>query len=434
MRVVANSLCPHLSNQDDVFGLLQAARNGVLTTVVGREANPGTLVRSEFERRIDPPSGRVLSMTVQRDSAVQTPASFFTARTGEEFVRLGFTDPKPAGPDYMGLTADLLLDEGFTTGYCFRIVAADPSRPNQIGLGFAAPSHKSGRVDVDGALWMDTVTRSLRDMVYRYSVRSPQDIHASGRTSFIEMANGIVLVDEWSIRMQGMAMDTTAGGKVVPTPRTIEGGGALLRAAWPDGTMWRAPLGTLTGLARLHGSDTAVANLALMLGGTNYWTVTDPKGRFVLDDLLPGPYSLHVVDPALRDLGLTMPTALLFAAMPDSTIDTAIAVPTVEDYVRDLCRKNKTMPGPVTLLGRVFGGNGRPVEDAEVLFSSHDAEPFFKMKTGADGLFYLCFGASRTGDTIDIRVRHRGDPDLHEIRTLGDKATLLRLSLGRPKP
>jgi hypothetical protein len=204
VRVVANVACPQLANQDDVFGLLQAAQDGVLTTVVGREANPGTLVRSEYERRIDPVTGRAISQTVQRDSAIRTAASFFTARTGDEFVRLGFTDPKPGGSDYMGMTADLLLDSGFTTGYCFHIAAGDPKRPNQIGLAFATPSHKTGRVDVEGTLWMDTVTRSLRDMEYRYVARSFQAIRATGRTSFLEMANGVVLVDRWSITMQGM--------------------------------------------------------------------------------------------------------------------------------------------------------------------------------------------------------------------------------------
>ena len=335
VRVVADQRCPRRSDAGAAFALLEQARAGLLTTVVARQSNPGKLVRLGFERHMDGTSDRIVSMKVRIDSSAQATNSFRASRAGADFVQRGFVDDHPDGALFYGPDAEVLLDDGFANGYCFRIMDPNPRRPNQIGLGFAAADKKRNRVDIEGALWIDTVARALRDIEYRYVGlgRGMEMARPGGHTFFREMTNGVVLIDRWDLRLPKFEVDTTYD-PVHNNPQlrswfsAYEGGGELARAAWPDGTAWKASLGTLRLHARIR-NDTSAAGTVVRLVDTDYRAVVDSSGNVTIGDLVPGPYSLAVIEPHLAEFGITPPPALTFAAARDSTVERTFDVKTL---------------------------------------------------------------------------------------------------------
>src|SRR6185369_9004350 len=104
-------------------------------------------------------------------------------------------------------------DDRFLLGYCIRIEDPDRRRPNQVGLGFSAADRKRGRVDIDGALWIDTVAKALRDFDFKFVgvERTRGAPTPSGRIWFREMPNGVVLIDHWFFTLIGEKRDTIYG-------------------------------------------------------------------------------------------------------------------------------------------------------------------------------------------------------------------------------
>jgi hypothetical protein len=408
VRVVANAQCPNNARAEEAYGLLQQARSGLLTEVVARETNPGTLTRLEYERHLGI-RGKIETQDVRMTTAVGT-RSFRAGRTGEEFVRLGF-----AGPDTTyGVDADVLLDDGFAAGYCFRIAGTDKARPNQVGLAFAAPRRKNGRVDLDGVLWIDTVTLALRDLEFSYvspQMRSPRP---TGRTTFLEIPNGVVLIESWYARLS-----------------SIEGGGVLAHASWPDGTVWNAKLGGLRGEVRWRGSDTVAAGAMLRLKGTSYVTTVDSAGAFVFNDLLPGPYLLEATDAELASMALGTGSSYAFEAVGDSMKVATVHLNRVDDYIWDRCGRRRFPTKPLMLLGRVMDQDDLPVPAADVSFGHAGFNPFSEIHSDEEGVFELCLPTEQDQDPIFVRVGKEGYLGVAATYVMGYKPTTVKAVIRR---
>ena len=161
MRVTAAGSCPQRSDAAAAYSLLEQARAGLLATIVAREARPATLKLLIYERFMDGNSDRIEHQKVQIDSSVGRTASFSAATTASDFVEQGFARDSANTRLYFGPDAEVLLDDRFLLGYCIRIQDPQRERPNQVGLGFSAADRRRGRIDIDGALWIDTVARAL---------------------------------------------------------------------------------------------------------------------------------------------------------------------------------------------------------------------------------------------------------------------------------
>src|ERR1051325_5905442 len=168
VRVLAGAHCPRRSDEATTFALLEQVRAGLLSIVVARAANPAALVRLTFERAMDASGDRIANQTVRIDSTESATTSFNAAHTATDFIQRGFMTDSAKQQVFFAPDAEVLLDEGFAAGYCFRIIDPDRRRPNQIGLGFSAGDRRRNRVDIEGTLWVDTVARALRDIERRY--------------------------------------------------------------------------------------------------------------------------------------------------------------------------------------------------------------------------------------------------------------------------
>jgi len=425
------SKCSRRADRPIAFALLQQARAGLLTTVVAREANPAAMVRFTYEKSMAGTSDRVEQMSVFVDSADRTSGSFGAAHKAIDFVRRGFVEDGGDNRTFLGPDAEVLLDDDFAAAYCFHVADPDRSRANQVGLGFAPAERRRERVDIEGVLWIDTVARALRDIQFRYlGLESTiQRYEPGGSISFREMDNGVVLIDRWSLRLIGV------DGR---GSHLHESGGQLADAVWPDGHTWHVTLGT----ARVHvvtAQKQPATGVHLWLEDTPYGATVDSSGTAVFSDLIPGPYSIVVVDSRLQPLNFDVPTGATFVAAADSVVERPLDVLTAEEFVIQRCVHDRRFkPGDSALIfGRVMTRGGVPVDDVEVTVARHTTantwQPIAEYKTGKDGLFSVCTASISPGTTLSATARRGGSISAEVRQTVNGGLTVVRILI-EPRP
>jgi hypothetical protein len=438
VKVAVNSRCSRRKDAAAASALLEQARSGLLATIVARDANQGTIVRLVFDRRIDPFSDQPLRMRVRRDSTEQASMAFKAVHDGAYYVANGFADLKNGQQVFYSPDAEVLLDDGFAAGYCFRLVDPPRSRRGQIGLGFAESERKKDRVGIDGVLWVDTVARALSDIEFKYTGFTNLDrFRPGGSTTFHEMKNGIVLITGWMIRLPKRLPDTTISRgrqRISYNVYAVEDGGKVVSAHWPDGTHWTADLGRARLRAVTPQADAPAAGYYLRLAGTDYWGQTDSNGMVAFDDLEPGPYDVTLVDTALVALGLKPDTIARFVALRDSLVTQTIGVRGTADFVVDRClASHRGAARDGLLLGRVISTHGDPVNKADVsLRFPGTSDDVYKMTTSDDGIFSACFGSGRRGETYTIIARTPDGATDAQTKTFKDTVTFAKLVLDLP--
>lgn len=434
VRVVAAQCNERRNRGRSPIGLIEQVRAGLLASVVTREQNPAAMTRLTYERTFEN-GPREPSQSVFLDSATRQTQSFRAARGAATYVQSGFYVEVDGEGYFDAPDAETLLDDAFAAGYCFRVMPRDRSRPREVGLGFEPAARRPGRVDVDGALWIDTVSRELRGMEFRYIGlnRAIEAMEPGGEIIFRTLPNGMVIVERWQLRLIGARVDTVAStragmARVVPRYFEVHSGGELASADWRDGTQWRAPLGAATGEARWRTGEPA-AGVTLVLTGTPFRATADSAGRFAFRGLLPGTYKVAVLDEPLRSIGLSVPTVHRIGSARDST-EVAFTLPTRADVVADGCRA----AGPFDptsrafVLGRAMRSDGTPIEYATWDVRIQTPEGWMDLatngRTGSDGLMPLCSGLRR-GVEIELIVRSpEGLTDVQR-RRLTDDATII---------
>jgi hypothetical protein len=444
---VSAMACGTRPNQTQALALLEQARAGLLTTVVARAANPASLVLYMFERTMDGTTERINHQRVWTDSTYRRAVSFSAVRSAADFVRLGFMMDVANEQVFLAPDADVLLDDRFTAGYCFRVMPPNRRRANQIGLGFEAASRERGRIDIEGALWIDTAARALRDIEFRYVGLDQriQSLEPGGTISFREMTNGVVLVDRWSLRLIGTSQDTLDRNpmrtRVEVRPYVAESGGELARATWRDGAEWRGSLGVLD-LQVTKRNGTPWPGLVLRFPDSPYRATADSNGRLKIREIVPGPYSAVADDSLLALVDMRMPTDLWFMSQRDS-LALALKVPTTDEYIVDRCVAERRMhPRGLDVphvLVRVMRGDRSPVSGASVAMitgGSNESTTSWAVvrdggRTGADGLIPICSAAFKYGQTIQLTVTHDQLGRTTVRRDLAQRANVILIFLGR---
>jgi len=435
--------CPARSDRLQALSLLQQARAGLLATVTARQTNRAALVRLRYVRHYDARGREIVQQHVAVDSAGELSESFGAVRTGAQFVAEGFTGKLVAGnPVHYGPDAETLLDDDFAAGYCFHISDSESARPTEIGLGFRPSSRKNGRVDVQGTLWIDTVSKSLRDIVFEYigdyrPVGAPQ---TGGHIEFRQMGNGIVIIDRWSLRMFESRPDTTRDARGDAMVREVyniqDAGGEVASATWRDGFSWEASLGSLRGLAVDHRNEIA-RQVVVRLRDTDYLASPNARGVFEIPHLLPGPYVAVVTDSALQRLGIMLPTSLTFTAVRDSVVERSVALPRREEYVMESCLRavnSDTKPNPLGI--RVVDSFGKAVASATIDITRNDGSVNQEVRESLDtddrGLATSCL-IYHEGDELQITVTRGSERPYTESFRYKKANIVIRLQPERPR-
>lgn len=450
VRVLENSRCSVRKDRAAALGLWEQARAGLLATVVARETSPAVLHRLGFHRLMDGNSDRIESMRVRSDSADTAATSFFASHSAQDLVRYGFSTDSTSTGTFFGPDADVLLNDYFAGAYCFELARGPRARANQVGLRFAPAAYRRGRVDIDGTLWIDTVARTLKDIEFVYDgvPAGAKRFHPGGRVSFRTMPNGVVLIDQWSLRLVSAEPDT-----IINTLGNLEAhnwlyadesGGELAHATWPDGTAWNAPLGALRVETRTQDGKPATGTV-IALAATQYFGIADSKGLVVIRDLLPGPYVARIIDAQVAVLGIGLPTPLRFVAARDTTAVAKLTVPTAKSYTLDRCKaagQHGVSSNLFAILGRIVTADGEPVKDAKVSVATRMRAPqadgsllqwLRDWTTGTDGLFQACHNWN-VKDEVLIRVHRYGESDVDVPAVISSDMVVVRIPVSVSVP
>ncbi|HXD22113.1 MAG TPA: hypothetical protein VN613_02055, partial [Gemmatimonadaceae bacterium] len=368
--------------------------------------------------------------------------SFNAVLSAHEFITTGFSRDS-AGDNYLfGPDADVLLDDAFAAGYCFRLAGKDKSRPTQVGLSFTPSSDIPirGRVDIDGTLWVDTAARAIRDIEYKY-VGLPHvfdEYRPGGLISFRQMPHGIVMIDRWFIRNVGARQDTVPdlrGSHVRTWLFGSESGGDLASATWPDGATYHAALGTLS-VHAVTTQGTPARGATIVLPETPYKGVADSSGNILITGLEPGPYTAEMRIRPLSDIGIYIPEALKFVAVRDSIHHATLNVPTAAEWVSNRCIADKLwqVGDSVFVIGRVLGAHGKPVAEVRLEYLVQSSNGLWSLLpdfyvTGTSGVFQTCNSRYFVGDTLRIKATtHEGMAFMTAVPLVGKvNAVILRV-------
>ena len=456
--------CPVRSDRAHALALWEQASAALLATVVAREANPAFMKRLTYHRIVGERRPLVLSQIVRMDSAVAD-RPFVAVRDAAAYIRDGFLTVKGETRVFDAPDADVLLDDTFPRGYCFRIARPDRTRPTHVGLAFEPVRKRNGRIDIDGTLWIDSVARSLSDLTFRYIGLTPAEekLEPGGKLTFRTMSNGLPVIDTWVLQLVSprSARDTSwkggTVGRVLGQPQATndlevhEVGGVLASARWPDSTVWHAALGGVQGRLLLHGQ--AIPGSEITLVGTNYKTRSDGEGRYRITDLLPGRYVFSLPDSALNAVGYELTHGQAFEVRGGSTTIADVILPTDSSLIAAKCRgdQNKTT---MVVAGRVLTSAGEPAQSANLqvykltttggrerrstdgLGFTGAAGRFFSVfdgAGGASGKFWLCDVAPSTHYIVDARKDGEQGLGSFVTRPSGKRRYTVTIFLDPPK-
>jgi hypothetical protein len=398
VRVVDNPACPRRPDRAAAFALWEQAKDALLATVVAREANPPAVTRYTFDQRMDRDGRAVAQQSIRVDSAT-TGRPFSATAPAAQFVEHGFVADSAGIEIFNGPDADVLLDDAFTAAYCFRLAGSDPARAGQVGIVFAPARSRRGRIDLDGAAWIDTASRSLVDVTWRYTGVSTQFARydPGGHVWFRAMPNGSTVIDRWFIRLpQAVAPSTDHTGfgasRSTRPPEIHQQGGELADAHWPDGQAWHASLGALAGTVTRGGLPAPGQHVQLL--DTPYTAETDSAGHFRIQNLVPGPYRVGFTVEALAPLGLALASDAQFEASRDSVSSVTIEALTADDFVASVCGADAFAPENTVVVARIVASDGTPVRQAGVRVRSVGDDGSLRLVASGEsdsrGLVHVC--------------------------------------------
>ena len=349
---------------------------------------------------------------------------------------------------YFGPDAETLLDPAFTDGYCFALAREERSRPRQVGLAFEPATRDPRRLDISGTLWVDTASRALRDIEFKYlGLPSRADAYdPGGHIEFREVRPGTVLIDRWVLRFVGAVPEAKPinlpGIKSIVSNRLFgaESGGELARAWWSDGTRWEGSLGRVQ--VRLIRDDGKPAvSVRLRIPETPYDAVSDVSGVVTYRDVSPGQYPAlaMIEDPTLAVIELKIPTRTYLRSVRDSLVTMLDTALTAHGYVERRCGKrplNRRMQDTAFVVGVAIDENAKPLEGAILAFAVKLKDGNWSVKretykTAADGYFFNCSGYEDT-DILRIAGRKSGYPDAVTEGNIGTWLLITVLPFSKP--
>ena len=282
---------------------------------------------AQYDRLLAPRSLDVLDQQISQHEGVYRGSPFVTL-SPRHLAEWGYVQELPTGEwSFDAPDANVLLSDAFADVHCLAVAEPDQRRPDLVGLAFE-PVRDREVADVDGVLWLDAESAELRFFEFRYRnlpevLREVDSRLIGGRVDFLRLPDGPWIVERWWIRMPEVGIRTgllgRRGRQAVLLAIREQGGWVEEVQTLSGRIVWRAPTAVLMG--RITWRDDPLEGADLVLVGPNRAARSDSDGRFRLDSLIPGRYTLvfsheavppwiHIQPPALITIGASDTLAL----------------------------------------------------------------------------------------------------------------------------
>lgn len=393
-----------------------------------------------LRQRLEPGSHKLISEDRSYNrSYVKAP---YVSRPADSLVEGGFARITRHESLYWAPDAEVLLSDAFLRTHCFSLKTDWRKASGLLGLRFE-PQSRRAVPDIGGTLWLDPRTSRLERLEFTYrNMDYPDGIGnngAGGTLDFEALPNGTWVVDSWRIRMPRWKMRRNpAGGRgYAIVEEILVQGGDVVRVHGDKGTILEAELGGgIAGVVR-DSLRAGLAGATVFAEGTGIESVTDAEGRFALDGLEPGLYSVGFTHPYLEAFAYT-PESREVRVPAEVTTPMRInfSAPSAEGVARSICRDVERPEPPVEagrrvpvngiLVGRVTGPDGTPLPGALVrIVSTHydlassegrvnlrSGHTGVLVKTNASGYYRACWVPEDTPlDVAVVEARDSANPE-----------------------
>lgn len=396
------------------YEIWEEARKALQATTLASERQLFRFTAAVYEREIDPQTLRVIREENRRATAL-TEAPF-AALPVEDLMERGFVQITPDGTEYYALDAKMLLSDAFLDQHCFRPRAG---RGGMVGLAFE-PIGRRGVPGVDGVLWLDQRTSELRYLEFSYT-ELPWSVRADsvgGRVEFRRMPSGAWIVEKWWIRMPVIHLQDGEGNALSIGPSAVRrevlagykvDGGSILEIAAGPGDPMRASRAAVDGIVWDSASDAPLTGAQVFISGTQYGAVTDEVGRFRLQDLPDGEFSISFMHPRLDSVGvIATPQPISLQAGETVAVELGVPGPLHVAAARSsgpdsprVLRRDSGAGRFAAIRGQVVDPEGNPVGAAQVMVGGGDDGSL----TDEVGAFQV---AGLSAGIHSLEVRHIG--------------------------
>ncbi len=357
----------------------------------------------------------------------------FLSRSVEDLMAEGFLEVEESDSSYHAPDAEVLLSDAFLDNYCLRVQEGEGAADGLIGLAFEPVERRPGRIDIEGALWLEPASSALQWLEFRYAGLDADvpSRHLGGKVGFMRLPNGSWVVREWYIRVPATAEQPNPSTDMPEhvLVRLLERGAQVTRVLTPEGeTIAEFEPGVVEGIVMDSAYVRPLVRARVFATGTGHSTVTGLDGRYRLVGLTDGIHRVSYRHRALDEVGHTPEPAEVEVRRGDAAWLPMLA-PTQEEVLRSACAQEEGflwdafahLVGPTAILsGRVLdAASGSPVEGATVTaiwtgWEAHSSDPKtsaipptqedsavamtaveeqhgqYEDVTGADGRFLFC--------------------------------------------
>jgi hypothetical protein len=198
-------------------------------------------------------------------------------------------------------------------------------------------------------VWLDRASAELRHIEFdfvRLADTHPPGV-AGGRVEFRRLPSGAWIVERWWLRLPIFELDRAGRWQAGPSARLVgvkETGGEVVRMegrgagrTFQIGGAPAAPVhGSIAGVVHDSVRDWPLGGATVFLSGTAYRAVTDAAGRFRIDSILPGEYTL-AFDHAFLDSLPTRPRPLPLRVDSAAHAKIDLALPSLATLAKEAC-------------------------------------------------------------------------------------------------
>lgn len=394
-------------------------------------------------RRMDPRGSILQDSVVPSELATGSP---FIAVPLERLAAAGYIETEAdSNLVFHAPDARVLLSDDFQENHCFSLKEAPRGEPGLIGLAFE-PVRQGDLSDIRGTLWVERATAQLKRMEYQYTkvpgLRGTSE-SASGRMEFRRLDDGRWVVSRWTIRMPTVSAERMQPVAPVPGAPSMEQpmryrltglreeGGDVLTVVTSGGSRV-----SLTGSSTLRGvvfdstTSRPLAGARVMVGGPGHSAVADSLGRFEVNDVPPGDYTVTFASPRTDALGYR-PRGVSVTLREGAAAEQTLAVPGLATVLGSRCDGERAA-GAGSVVGAVRGDGGRPQAGVRVVLAwGSGAEQKVQVMTDSAGVYRAC--SVPAGAPLTLRAEGPAAAlTLSQVRVESGRAVLQDVALTSP--